>query len=101
MAIDTLGTNSLGANSVTSAKIADGTIATADIADNAVTNAKFGGTGAVAYFVNSSGTAISGETNYYYPVTAPGEYSIHATSKTTGCTAVQGYTVSENPSPSM
>ena len=57
MAIDTLGTNSLGANSVTS-KIADGTIATADIADNAVTDAKFGGSGAVAYFVNSSGTAI-------------------------------------------
>ena len=58
MAIDTLGTNSLGANSVRSAKIADGTIATADIADNAVTDAKFGGSGAVAYFVNSSGTAI-------------------------------------------
>ena len=34
MAIDTLGTNSLGANSVTSRKIWSGTIATTDIGDN-------------------------------------------------------------------
>ena len=40
MAIDTLGANALGSNSVTAAKIADDAVVAADIADDAITGAK-------------------------------------------------------------
>lgn len=73
-------------NSVTSAKIVDGTIATADLANNSVTSAKIAGGGPIPIafaFISTAGTKLSGTSNVtctwdatfrWYVITISGEY---------------------------
>ena len=48
---------------INSRSIEDGSIATADIANNAVTDAKFAGTGGVGFFIGENGATRGDATN--------------------------------------